>query len=54
VSRRVNSRACNGNIHNCPTRKSSKPIINGKTDVYTIFGNDKAQFWNTVRRGAEQ
>jgi hypothetical protein len=45
---RVNGRVWNGNIHNCPARKSSK------ANHPQFFGTHKPQYWNIITRGTQQ
>ena len=54
TSQRVNGRVWNGNIHNCPARKSSKPNHPQENWCLQCFGTHKAQYWNIIRREAQQ
>jgi hypothetical protein len=35
-------------------KKVQKPTIHKKLDVYTILGLIRPQYWNIIRRGAQQ
>ena len=43
-----------GNIHNRPARKSSKPKHPQENWCLQCFGTHEAQYWNIIRRGAQQ